>query len=1058
MHTVNARRIAGWERLVGLATPAPSGTVRLDGGQAAYVVLGGEADLFAVRADTPDGGGGAAGAADESPATVPVSRRHFVARLPEQAMVPSPAVLGRWRLILVPLPGTEIRCLDEPGRRRIEEAARADPAEDGAATQTGRAAVFALERGLTAVADSLRRGQAPRTAATLRPREISSLAGGATLTGAAGLWWLRIIGGTVVRNDGGPADTWGNDGLLLLARRDWISARADCTVEALSGWQLLRAGQLWDALDDHFVRLVELIGVRIAAADVDLVAGLDRRKRVNAAVVAGAARQAYGVVGGGGRGAPTAEVAHLDLYQRVAAVLRLLTAETGVTVSEPADRRLAVPDEREAIRAVARSSALHLRDVRLPAQWWRRDLGPLIGWCRPAPAPATSDGTPTTSDGTPTAGTPEPAVPDEAATDDEPGPPTAVALVFRRGRYRAVDPQTGAAVVIDAARAGRYERAATVIQLPLPQRAGFGHLIRAATRSGRRDLVGLFGAAAVAATLGLAAPIVTGKVLGSVASDNASIGLVQLASVLVACALLAALAAVVQNLRLLRLEGRAEVGAQLALWDRLMRLPVRFFTRTSSGELANSMLGVTFVRESLSGLAPAAVTALATVVADLVLLAVVSPPLAAGGLAMVALAAAFTAGIGRAVIRRQRRALPAEHRAAARTNQLLGAISKVRLAGAEDRAYSWWSDASSAARAELQRVRRVQATLAAVAGALPIGGMLAMFALLAGPLDGAVDAAGFFVVNLAFTLLLGALLVLVMTGVEVVAAVPRLENLHDILAAEPERQPQRTDPGELRGGVAMREVTFGYHPDAPPVLDDVSFEVQPGEFVAIVGPSGCGKSTLLRLLLGFEQPRSGAVQYDGQDLTELDLQAVRRQCGVVLQDGMLFAGTLRENICGASSFTLDQVWEAVRLAGLEEDIGQLPMGLGTMVPVGGGTLSVGQRQRVLIARALINRPRMLFFDEATSALDNRTQEVVTASTRELAASRIIIAHRLSTVMDADTILVMDRGRIVQRGSYRSLMMDESGLFHRLASRQLLQASSQALDTPEAMDRELGGEG
>jgi NHLM bacteriocin system ABC transporter ATP-binding protein len=1002
--------LAGWDRLVGLTTPAGRGALRLDGRHAAGLILGGPADLFAVRH-------GESGTATRRNFTG--ARRNFVARLPAGSLVPSPPALGVWRLVLVPLPDCEVRWLGENGFRQIAELARASQRTDGTATAdlpeadrpgwtvTARALVFGLERGLLAIADALRVGQPPRDATPLRPRAIGSLAAGGVLAGASGLWWLRMVGGDVIRNDGGPTQRAGGGELLLLTGQDWVTAVEPCTVESASSWELLTAGQLWGATDQHIGRLLRVIEARIEQADADFVATLRRRKQINASVVAGAARAAYGVIGAIDRQAPPAEVAHLDVYQRAAAVLRLLVeqqaAEDEVTVVEPADRSQPPADERTALQVVARASGLHLRAVRLPAGWWRRDLGPLVGWRRP----------------------------------DEPNPAQAVALVYRRGRYRAVDPQTRATRPLDANSATRYERAATQCQVPLPLRAGLREVLRGGLRGAGRDLRGLIGTASVVATLGLAVPLISGRVLGEIASQGADSGLISFALVLVASALVAALIGVAQNLHLLRLEGRVELGAQLAVWDRLMRLPPRFFTRTSSGELANAVLGITFVRESLSGMLSQVVFSSVTALADLVLLFVVNAEVAACGLVLLALTAVFTWLVGRAVVRRQRRALPAEHRAAARTNQLLGGITKVKIAGAEDRAYSWWSAATSTARAELQRVRRAQAVLISAAGVIPIAGQLTLFALLAGPLAGQVTASGFFVVNVAFALLLGATLVLVTAGVEVVAALPRLANLHDIIDAAPERRPDRADPGEIRGEIALHNVTFGYQVDEPPILDDISFTVRPGEFVAIVGPSGCGKSTLLRLLLGFETPRSGTVRYDGQDLCELDVQAVRRQCGVVLQDGTLFAGSLRENICGAGSYRLDQVWQAVRMAGFEQDVDELPMGLGTMLPFGGGTLSVGQRQRVLVARALIHRPRVLFFDEATSALDNRTQEVVTASTRELAATRIIIAHRLSTVMDADTILVMNRGRIVQRGTYRTLLADRDGLFYRLASRQLL---------------------
>ncbi len=220
------------------------------------------------------------------------------------------------------------------------------------------------------------------------------------------------------------------------------------------------------------------------------------------------------------------------------------------------------------------------------------------------------------------------------------------------------------------------------------------------------------------------------------------------------------------------------------------------------------------------------------------------------------------------------------------------------------------------------------------------------------------------------------------------------------------------------------------------MLQDVSLHIGAGEFVAIVGPSGCGKSTLIRLLLGFETPLAGAIYYDGQDLAGLDVEKVRRQLGVVLQNGQLIAGDIFTNIVGSSPLTVEDAWEAARMVGLDEDIAQMPMGMYTVIGEGGSTLSGGQRQRLLIARAIVNKPRILFFDEATSALDNQAQALVSKSLERLQATRLVVAHRLSTIANADRIFVLDGGRIVQSGTYEELMGQE-GPFAELARRQLV---------------------
>jgi ABC-type bacteriocin/lantibiotic exporter with double-glycine peptidase domain len=252
----------------------------------------------------------------------------------------------------------------------------------------------------------------------------------------------------------------------------------------------------------------------------------------------------------------------------------------------------------------------------------------------------------------------------------------------------------------------------------------------------------------------------------------------------------------------------------------------------------------------------------------------------------------------------------------------------------------------------------------------------------------------------------------------------------------PEVHGSSGDPGTLTGDIELSHVSFRYSDSGPLILDDLSLRVEPGQMVAIVGPSGSGKSTLFRLLLGLEQTSSGAVLYDGQSLANLDVEAVRRQIGVVLQRDRVQPGDVFHNIVGqSSSLTVADAWEAARAAGLEDDINAMPMGMHTNVNDGGGTFSGGQRQRLLIARAIVHKPRILLFDEATSALDNRTQKVVSDSLAQLRVTRVVIAHRLSTIQHADKIYVLDQGRVVESGNYAELSQRD-GLFAHLIRRQL----------------------
>jgi ABC-type bacteriocin/lantibiotic exporter with double-glycine peptidase domain len=267
------------------------------------------------------------------------------------------------------------------------------------------------------------------------------------------------------------------------------------------------------------------------------------------------------------------------------------------------------------------------------------------------------------------------------------------------------------------------------------------------------------------------------------------------------------------------------------------------------------------------------------------------------------------------------------------------------------------------------------------------------------------------------------------------AALPLFERLRPIVTAAPEARLDKADPGPLTGAIELSGVSFRYGPDAPLVLDDVSLRVEPGEFVALVGPSGSGKSTLQRLLLGFETPESGDILYQGRSVASLDTSALRRRIGVVLQNARIMSGSIFENITAGLPYSLDEAWEAARMAGIAEEIEALPMGMHSLLMEGASTLSGGQLQRLIIARALIGKPQVLIFDEATSALDNASQAVVTASVSRLHATRIVIAHRLTTIRDADRIYVLDRGRIVESGSFQDLMA-KGGAFAALASRQI----------------------
>ncbi|MEU9195663.1 NHLP bacteriocin export ABC transporter permease/ATPase subunit [Streptomyces hundungensis] len=678
------------------------------------------------------------------------------------------------------------------------------------------------------------------------------------------------------------------------------------------------------------------------------------------------------------------------------AACRLVADAAGITL---ADRALggAIGDRVDPVERVAVASRIRTRPVRLAGRWWREDAGPLVG--------RRVSGTP-------------------------------VALLWRRGGYEAVHPLSGRRTRVDADKAEEFEGRAVMFYRPLPDRPlGKWGLLRFSLRGTRADVRRLLLAALVTVALGALVPIATGQVLGVYVPRAQSSLIVQVSLAVVVTGIVSAAFTLLQNLTVLRMEGRIESTLQPAVWDRLLRLPTRFFAERSTGELASAAMGVSAIRRVLSGIGPVVVQAGTVAVMNLVLLLCFSVPLALVTVALLIVIAAVFLTLGMAELRWQRRLVELGNKLNNQAFQTLRGLPKLRVAAAESFAYGAWAGEFARSRELQQRAGRIK-NLTTVLNSvyLPLCSLL-MFVLLAGPARGSLSASAFLTFNTAVTMLLTAVTQLTGAFVSAAAVLPMFEQIKPVLDEAPEVRGAGTQPGELTGEIEARGVSFRYGDDGPLVLDDVSLKVAPGEFVAVVGPSGCGKSTLLRLLIGFDDPVSGSVLYDGQDLTALDRAAVRRQCGVVLQNAQPVTGSILDCVCGAEAYSQEEVWEAVAMAGLAEDIKRMPMGLHTMIS-GGGAISGGQRQRLMIAQALVRRPRVLFLDEATSALDNETQRTVIESTRALRATRFVIAHRLSTVLDADRVIVMSEGRIVQQGPPAELLADPHGRLHELVRRQL----------------------
>ncbi|MFE6338875.1 NHLP bacteriocin export ABC transporter permease/ATPase subunit [Streptomyces sp. NPDC057798] len=755
---------------------------------------------------------------------------------------------------------------------------------------------------------------------------------------------------------------------------------------------LLMDPAVWQSMVDQQYRLLTTLDRWIEQLERTHETRTAQGIRAGEAVRAQADRTLLASIGG--RGGKQATAADADACYAACA---LVAEAAGIALAEPAQSGTE-SDRLDPVERVAIASRVRTRAVRLDGRWWRENVGPLVGHRALSGAP--------------------------------------VALLWRRGGYVAVHPATGRETPIEKANAEEFEPRAVMFYRPLPDRALSPlRLLRFCLRGTAGDLTNLLLSGLVTVAIGALVPVATGKVLGQFVPRAQTDLIVQVCLAVMVSSVVAAAFMLLQNLTILRLEGRIEAILQPAVWDRLLRLPTTFFTERSTGELASAAMGISAIRHLLAGVGPTVAQSVTVGAMNLGLLLWFSVPMALAAIGMLVVIAAVFLGLGLWQVRWQRRLVVLGNKLNNQAFQTLRGLPKLRVAAAENYAYAAWAAQFARSRELQQKVGRIR-NLTAVLGAvyLPLCTLL-MFMLLAGPARGSMSAAAFLTFNTSVTMLLTSVTQITGAFVSAVAALPLFEEIKPVLDATPEVRAASTRPGPLTGAIEARRLSFRYSDDGPLVLDDVSFSVRQGEFVAIVGPSGCGKSTLLRLLIGFDKPVSGSVLYDGQDLAALDRSAVRRQCGVVLQHAQPFTGSILDVICGTEPYTPEEAMAAAEMAGLAEDIKRMPMGLHTIVS-GSGAISGGQRQRLMIAQALIRRPRILFFDEATSALDNETQRTVIESTKALQATRIVIAHRLSTVLDADRVIVMEDGKVAQQGPPAQLLADTGGRLHELVRRQL----------------------
>ena len=650
---------------------------------------------------------------------------------------------------------------------------------------------------------------------------------------------------------------------------------------------------------------------------------------------------------------------------------------------------------------IAFDSQVKARPVRLDAatRWWTGDSGALLGFRR--------DG-------------------------------SSVALLPGRiGRYRMRDPTTRTTTTVNRSAAAKLHEFAWMFIRPLPERTVKAKdTLKIMAKNIGLDTARFMLAGIVAGLIAFMPAAVIAVVVDWLVPARTPGLLWLVIGTLVLLATMGFLIQTSQSTILLHVDGRAAARMTAALWDRLLRLRREHLRGFKSGEIAQRALVFQELRENLSGIVSSTLSAILFLLPALGLLFLFDATLATASLALGLAGLLVVASFGLRQIKWQRRHHLAQQALAGNMFQFLNGIEKLRATGAESSVFAFWAKGYLRKKQAEIKVERLTALTTAASGSLPMFAAAFLFAIALLRPSGTLELGAFLAVFAASMTFFAAITRLGGSAGVLAAALPAYQQAKPLLEPTLEHHAwgKLAHIGEIQGDIRLDHVSFHYDADSP-VLDDVSIHVHAGEFVAIVGESGAGKSTLLRLILGLERPSTGAVYVDERNLLYLDDHALRRQIGVVAQNGSLQPGTILQNIVGITSdATLDDAWAAARKASLADDIRAMEMGMYTPVGEYSGLFSGGQVQRILIAAALVRNPSVVLLDEATNWLDNKSQAEVMRSIAEIAATRIVVAHRLSTIRNADRIYVMSTGKVVQSGAFEELA-GTPGLFQELISRQ-----------------------
>ena len=659
----------------------------------------------------------------------------------------------------------------------------------------------------------------------------------------------------------------------------------------------------------------------------------------------------------------------------------------------------AVKDPEEQLEWSLRPYGIMFRKVELKGDWFNDAFGPLLGYL--------SDG----------------------------NRPVAL-LPGEFGGYYYYDPVSGYKKKIDKKIFGQFSNSALCFYKPLPlKELSVRNLIMYMWDCVyRSDIIAFILLTLLAIMVGMIMPQATKVLTGLVVKSSNMLFLSGTAIFMLCAAISSMIIDTVKELSLSCITGKINLSVESAVISRVMNLPADFFRKYSSGELSNRAQVTNQICDVLiKNVFSSGITAIMSLV-YITQIASFAPSLALPAILIILFTVLINIVSALMDMSYKKSAMETRAKNNGISYAIITGIQKIKLAGAEKRAFAKWAGSYAEEAKFTYDIPVFLKANSVISLAISLVGTIVLYylAVMSG-----VSPSSYLAFNAAFGAVMASFSGLAAVALNIAGLKPLLDLAEPILKTKPEISDSKQMVVKLNGNIELSNVYFRYKESMPYVVNGMSLKIKSGEYIAIVGKTGCGKSTLVRLLLGFETPERGAILYDNVDISKLDMHSVRRRIGTVTQDGSLFQGDIYSNIViSAPQLTLDEAWKAAEIAGIADDIRRMPMGMNTVISEGQGGISGGQKQRLMIARAIAPRPKILIFDEATSALDNRTQKMVSDALDKLDCTRIVIAHRLSTIKNCDRILVLDNGTIMEDGTYDELIA-KKGLFAELVERQRL---------------------